>query len=143
MTESKRDATPPVLGLYDRLVSAEESQRIDALTDARMALTSAPTLAQRREHLLDQLTKRLPEILDAVSNPYDSNDDKARAELKLITHLLREARLSAKQEDTPTDLPAEPLRLLHALHEPDTPPVLPETGLRRPWIFTSARSVVV
>jgi hypothetical protein len=41
MTESKRDASQPMLGLYDRLVSAEESSWIDALTDARMALTSA------------------------------------------------------------------------------------------------------
>lgn len=140
MTESKRDASQPLLGLYDRLVSAEESSLIDTLTNARMALTSAPTLAQRREHLLDQLTKRLPELLDAVSSAQNTNDDKAHAELKLIAHLLREARLSAKQEDSQSDLPAEPLRLLHALHEPDTPPTLPETGLRRPWIFTSARN---
>ena len=86
MTESKRDASQPMLGLYDRLVSAEESSWIDALTDARMALTSAPTLAQRREHLLDQLTKRLPDLLDAVSSPHDSNDEKAVRLLAELTH---------------------------------------------------------
>ncbi|MFD2271508.1 hypothetical protein ACFS07_10995 [Undibacterium arcticum] len=37
-------------------------------------------------------------------------------------------------------LPAEPLRILRAVHAPDAVPTFPQTGLRRPWIFTSARS---
>jgi superfamily II DNA or RNA helicase/HKD family nuclease len=140
MTASKRSASQPQLGLYDRLVTTEEAALIEALAETGQVLTSTPTPAQRREHLLDQLTKRLPDLLDAVSSSQDNNDEKARAELKLIAHLLREARLSANQADAPVDLPAEPLRILHAVHEPHTPPPLPVTGLRRPSIFTSARS---
>lgn len=140
MTESKRPANQPILGLYDRLVSAEESSLVDALTSDDMALITSPTQAQRREYLLSHLAQRLPDLLDAVSAAQDSNDEKARAELKLIAHLLREARLTAKLPDASNELPGEPLRVLHAIHAPTTPPTLPETGLRRPWIFTSARS---
>lgn len=140
MTESKRPTDQPVFGLYDRLIYADESSLVDTLASDGMALTAIPTLAQRREHLLDHLMQRLPDLLDAVSAPQDNSDEKARAELKLISHLLREARLSAKLPDTSNELPAEPLRILQAIHAPNTPPALPETGLRRPWIFTSARS---
>jgi superfamily II DNA or RNA helicase/HKD family nuclease len=140
MTDSNRHAIQPILGLYDRLISVDESASIETLTEASMALIGTPSPAQRREHLLDLLTQRLPELLDAVSTAQDNNEDAARAELKLVAHLLREARLAAKQDESTVDLPREPLRVLRALHEPSAPPTLPETGLRRPWIFTSARS---
>lgn len=139
MTDSKRNSAIPISGLYERLVSDRESAEIGRLVASNMAVVSVPSQAQRREYLINELTAQLPELLDAISSPITGNNEQARAELKLIAHLLREARLCAKQESTVV-LPLEPLQLLHAVHEPNRSPNTPETGLRRPWIFTSARS---
>lgn len=127
------------LGLYERLVSEDESSILDELVATNRALISTPTKAQRREHLVDLLTSRLPELLDAVAGASKYDAEQASAELKLISHLLKEARLS-EGPNSALPLPAEPLRVLHALHEPHAVPLLPETGLRHPWLFTSARA---
>ncbi|MFA9217200.1 MAG: DUF3427 domain-containing protein [Sphingomonadaceae bacterium] len=139
MTESLRHITAPIHGLYERLVSDHEATSVTQLATANMALLSNPTQSQRREHLIDQLTDQLPELLDAISHPLTGNAEQAHAELTFIAHLIREARLWARQ-DTAATLPAEPLRLLQSVHAPNLTPIAPETGLRRPWIFTSARS---
>jgi superfamily II DNA or RNA helicase/HKD family nuclease len=139
MMDSKRNHTVPMHGLYERLISESEFSEVNKLAESNMALVSYPSQAQRREHLIDQLTAQLPELLDAISGPFEGNKEQASAELKLIAHLVREARLWAKQGNTAV-LPMEPLQILQAIHEPNAPPTAPETGLRRPWIFTSARS---
>ena len=131
MMVSNRNPAAPVHGLYERLVSEGEFAEVNRLTALHMALVSQPSQAQRREHLVAQLTAQLPELLDAISSPLVGNDEQARAELKLIAHLLREARLWAKQDSAPI-LPMEPLQLLHAIHEPNASPTAPETGLRHP-----------
>ncbi|NGZ88544.1 DEAD/DEAH box helicase family protein [Duganella aceris] len=126
-------------GLYDRLVSKAESAALDELANADQALIKPASQAQRREHLINELTSRLPELLDAASSDSEDKAEQSRTELKLIAHLLREAR-SGKEDNNDATLPAYPLRMLHALHQPNRAPVSPETGLRQPWIFTSARS---
>ncbi len=125
-------------GLYDRLVAEQESAELEALATQQRALIKPATAAQSRNHLIDELTARLPELLDAVASANQDKTAAAQAELQLIAHLLREARQQTSQAPIPT--PAFPLRILQALHQPDQAPQLPETGLRRPWIFTSARS---
>jgi superfamily II DNA or RNA helicase/HKD family nuclease len=126
-------------GLYDRLIYSDEASGIDGLIEANRALVSEPSKVQRREHLLGEITSRLPELLDDVASSEEGKAEQSRAELKLVAHLLREARLQAN-ESSELRTPAEPLRVLKALHAPNAPPMLPQTGLRRPWIFTSARS---
>lgn len=126
-------------GLYERLVYADEIDQLQALADAHCALVDQPTQAQRREHLIHEISSRLPELLDIVANVTEGHLEQARAELKLIAHLIREARLNANDDSEPRAL-ADPLRLLRALHSPNAVPSIPLTGLRRPWLFTSARS---
>lgn len=143
MTDSRAQnlLLPP--GLYERLVYADEAAQLDALASTHEALVGEPSPMQRREHLIHEITSRLPELLDDVSSASEGKIEQARAELKLIAGLLREARLQARpsvDSDANPRLPAEPLRLLKAVHAPNTPPMLPATGLTRPWIFTSARS---
>lgn len=127
------------MGLYERFVYADEAAQLDSLAHSQQALIGEPSASQRREHLIHEITSRLPELLDDVANVSESKIEQARAELKVIAHLLREARLQTNSSAN-LRLPAEPLRLLKALHPVSTPPVLPVTGLTRPWIFTSARS---
>lgn len=125
-------------GLYDRLIDEQEQAELTELAAANRALIKPASATQSREHLIDELTARLPELLDAVASASKDKVQQAQAELQLIAHLLREARQQAAQAVVAT--PAFPLQILQALHEPDQSPQLPETGLRRPWIFTSARS---
>lgn len=135
-----RPPTVPALphGLYERLVTSDEAERIDGLVKDQRAVVTQPTQAQRREHLLNMLTARLPELLDAVSAQSESAVDAARAEIELIAALMRQARLD---EVAPPGhaLPAEPLQLLRAIHPPAFAPASPQTGLRKPAIFTAAR----
>jgi superfamily II DNA or RNA helicase/HKD family nuclease len=126
-------------GLYERLVYDDEVDQLQALADAHCALVDQPTQAQRREHLIHEVSSRLPELLDIVANATEGRLEQSRAELKLIAHLIREARLNAN-DDSELRVLADPLRLLRALHPPNAVPSIPLTGLRRPWLFTSARS---
>jgi len=135
--ESKSKLLPQ--GLYERLVYADEVDQLQALADTHCALVDQPTQTQRREHLIHEVSSRLPELLDIVANATEGRIEQARAELKLIAHLIREARLNANDGSELRAL-ADPLRLLLALHPPNAVPSIPLTGLRRPWLFTSARS---
>ena len=135
--EPKHQRLP--LGLYDRLIYSDESIELNSLDEFNQALIEAPSEAQRREHLIYEITERLPELLDDIGLGSNKESEKAQAELKLIGHLLREGRLQTKNKSGDR-MPAEPLRILKALHNPNAPPALPLTGLRRPWLFTSARS---
>ncbi len=126
-------------GLYERLVYADEADQLASLAETHQALIDEPTAVQRREHLIHELTCRLPELLDEVASKAEGKAEQALAELKLIACLLREARIQTNTTVVQR-VPAEPLRVLRALHPPNAPPMLPMTGLRRPWIFTSARS---
>jgi hypothetical protein len=128
---------PLPLGFYERLVRNDEVSDIQALVNANSALISSPTKAQRREHLLDALTSRLVDILDNISGQ-KSITESEQAELKIIGGLLRDARQTAS--DDVDHLPAEPLAVLRAVHAPDAMLAFPETGLRRPAIFTAARN---
>ncbi len=126
-------------GLYDRLINQDEVAYLDSLAAVNGALIEQPSRTQRREHLIDAITSRLPELLDIVANGAEGNVAQSRAELQLIAHLLREAR-KLGGDDADLALPVEPLRVLRALHPPNAVPVLPQTGLRYPWLFTSART---
>src|SRR5437899_2968054 len=139
MAESKASAGNLPAGLYERLVYDDEAADLDAMAASHCAVIGLPSQAQRREHLIDEVTSRLPELLDAISSGSDGSAEQARAEVKLIAHMLREARLE-RSDKSDVQLPAEPLRILRAVHAPDAVPTFPQTGLRRPWIFTSARS---
>ena len=126
-------------GLYDRLIYENESEEISALADASRVQWGPLSAVQSREYLIEELAARLPALLDDLATEGDDRAGKARSEVKLIAHLLREARLQAVHSDR---LPVlqEPLKVLRAIHPPDAPPILPVTGLRRPWLFTSARN---
>lgn len=126
-------------GLYDRLIYEGERDEISALANASRVQRGVPSVAQSREYLIEELSARLPALLDDLATDIDDRAEKARAEIKLIAHLLREARIQANRGDS---LPAllEPLQILQAVHQPGTPPTIPVTGLRRPWLFTSARN---
>lgn len=136
MSESKRTLAS---GLYDRLVYEDELPTIQQLMESGSVSISEPSSTARRELLIEEISARLPELLEEVSSPIEGQAAQARAELQFMANLLRKAREDARSS-SPIRLVAEPPQVLRAIHTPNNPPPYPETGLRRPWLFTSARA---
>ncbi|MCY7304804.1 MAG: DUF3427 domain-containing protein [Rhodoferax sp.] len=123
-------------GLYDRLVYQDEVGEITSLSGQHRALVAAPTAHQRREQFISELVHRLPELLDAAAAGQPDASEKARAELELIRQLLIQLRPKGQDERSL----AMPPQLLKSVHAPNADVAMPATGLRHPWLFTSARS---
>lgn len=126
-------------GIYERLVREGEEAEISRLEAEGRAWVDGVPESARRDLLLDDLAARVPELLDVVASSTADKSEQARNELRLIAQMLRAARESTT-EHSPAPLPAADLRLLRAVHEPQIRPVLPRTGLKRPWLFTSGKS---
>lgn len=125
-------------GIYERLVREGEEAEVNRLVDEGRAWVDGVPEALRRDMLLDDLASRIPELLDIAASASDDKAEQARSELRLIAQMLRAAR-DANPTEGLAPLPAADLRLLRAVHEPQIRPVLPRTGLKRPWLFTSGR----
>jgi len=126
-------------GLYDRLIHEDEIAEINRLIHEGRASVQTPSFIENREYLLAELMKRLPELLDEISSSKENNLEKAQAELKLISILLKNARLESKAE-LETDFIADPPQILRSIHESNMPGIFPITGLRTPCLFSSSRS---
>ncbi|MEO8117935.1 MAG: DUF3427 domain-containing protein [Rhodoferax sp.] len=123
-------------GLYDRLVYEDEIGELTSLSGQHRALFSAPTSHQRREQFIAELVHRLPELLDAASSGLTDASEKAKAEIELIRQLLMKLRPRGEDQR----LLAMPPQLLKSVHAPNADINFPTTGLRHPWLFTSARA---
>ena len=126
-------------GLYDRLILNAELAEINHLIDEGRATVQTPSFVENREYLLTELMNRLPELLDEISLSKDSSSDKNQAEIKLISTLLKNARIEEKAE-LETNFIAQPPQVLRSIHEPNMPGIFPITDLRTPWLFSSSRS---
>lgn len=126
-------------GLYDRLIYQNELEEINDLVTCGLATTVSPSRIQLREYLLNDLIKRIPELLDALANSDQSESDAAQSELQFISQLIKRARIEAKAE-TDTDFLVDPPRLLKSIHGINQAGTYPLTGLISPWLFSSSKS---
>lgn len=126
-------------GIYERLVAESEIDEIRSLQAQQMAWVSHPDKSQRRQLLVDAFASAIPDLLDAVAGGTDEEAEAARLELQVIAGLFRSARQFAPDSEA-GPVPAGDLLVLHAVHEPGLRPAIPSTGLRQPWLFTSARN---
>ena len=125
-------------GIYERLVREDENDDLRTLESEGRAWLETPSENQRHRLLIDEFTAHIPELLDAVASGSQQDSEAARLELKLIAELLRAARSCVPETKLPSP-PSTDVRVLHAVHEPNLRPVIPRTGLRQPWLFTSAK----
>jgi superfamily II DNA or RNA helicase/HKD family nuclease len=125
------------LGIYQRLVREGEWDEIQRLEREGRAWTDVPGETERRQLLADEFAARVPELLDAAASGSEQEAEAARRELKLMAALMQAARSSVPASALP--LPSAEVRVLRAIHEPSLRPTLPRTGLRHPWLFTSAK----
>ena len=125
-------------GIYERLVREGEEAELQQLEAAGRAWVDGVSESERRDLLLDDLASRIPELLDRAASSSGDEVEQAQSELRVIAKMLRAARDGAG-DDLVAPLPASALRLLRAIHEPQIRPVLPRTGLSKPWLFTSGK----
>ncbi len=127
-------------GLYDRLayeVEIEELQRLNARGEA--SLSEGLPIETNRQYLLDELIDRIPALLDQLSNGDQPDSIKSKVELKFITELLKAIRTTDTIGlDSP--LIASPPVVIRSVHEANVELPYPQTGLRKPWLFSSSRS---
>jgi superfamily II DNA or RNA helicase/HKD family nuclease len=128
----------PQQGIYERLVREDEYDDLRRLESENRVWLEIPSAAQRRHLLIDEFTAHIPELLDAVASGSDQDSETARRELKLMADLLRATRSSVPDSKLPS-MTASDVLVLHAVHEPNLRPIFPRTGLRQPWLFTSAK----
>lgn len=124
-------------GLYDRLIYDDEVSALAGLAGQHRALLAAPTTQQRREQFIDELLQCLPELLDAVAAGGADASEKAKLEIEFIRRLLVMMRTDTVQ---PWRRLATPPQRLKSIHAPNAEVAYPATGLRHPWLFTSAKS---
>ena len=128
----------PQYGIYERLVREDEYDDLKRLESEGRVWLEMPSATQRRHLLIDEFTAHIPELLDAVTSGSDQDSEFARRELKLMADLLRATRSCVPDTQLPA-LPSSDVLVLHAVHEPNLRPAFPRTGLRQPWLFTSAK----
>jgi superfamily II DNA or RNA helicase/HKD family nuclease len=125
---------PP--GLYDQVVT-------EAV--ARMLESAAPARGEIRPMDPDEAAHRLAEVLGAelrriLVDAEGTASERLRTQLALVNDLLRELRSRMTTDSADLVEVASPTRVLQAIHpEATAPPVLPETGLAAPWLFTAGR----
>lgn len=126
------------LGIYERLVREGEEAEVEKLESEGRAWVTSVSASTLRDLLVDEISSRVPELLDIVASAAADEAERARMELQLIAKMLRAAREEYPAEGA-APLPVRDLRFLRAVHEPQIRPVLPSTGLNRPWLFTSGK----
>ncbi len=123
-------------GLYDALITDANAVRVADAGSA--AHVEDVTSSDATSHLLDLMANTLSRLLvTAAARP----DDSLQKQLELVVGLLAHLRtVSRSDPDSVIALPQIPPRRLKAVRAGGDPVLLPETGLRAPWLFTAAKA---
>lgn len=125
-------------GFYERLVREDELEQITQLETEGRAWLERPSDNQRRQVLIDDFVGRIPDLLDTITSGTQEQKEIAKLELKMLAEMLRSVRVHGNETNLDS-LPSAQLKILKAIHEPNLRPTLPITGLKQPWLFTSAK----
>ncbi len=130
------------LGLYDQIVTEALARQIESVSGLAAQVDDLHD-GEATGLLVDALSRTLANILDELSG---SATDRLTAQLTMVNDLLRSIRARTAQTE-PTPAPhgdeciAAPPRRLRAIHTRGTSaPLLPDTGLAQPWLFTASKS---
>lgn len=122
-------------GLYDRLLTREILEEVQALLHEDRASGREIHAEERRRRLADLVAGELVGLLDGLKG---EDDARATAELAIVTRVLAGLRQALPGEMAPV-LPL-PARVLTAVHRRTPRPTPPVTGLAEAWLFTAGRS---
>lgn len=123
-------------GLYDRLLTESLRDALASVAEDRSRTLKGPSTEDASERLVEVITSQLGRILDDL--PGDGQE-KIQRQLALANAVLLHARQHLDGHDSRGDALVEPLQLLQAVHRHSSAPVLPDTGLALPWLFTAGK----
>ena len=123
-------------GLYDQVLSEELWSALSKTTDENSRTLKALSSEDVSERLADVLARQLVRILDDLGG---EGHDKLQRQLDLVNSILIDVRHRLGNAGNQIDTLSAPLQLLSAIHRHSPPPVLPDTGLAFPWLFTAGK----
>lgn len=123
-------------GIYDQVLTDAVFAALSQATadDTRKVIPIQPDDAPAR--LADVLAQQLVRILDDLAG---SGQEKLQRQLELVNAILVTTRQRLGRSGDAIDTIRAPLELLNSVHRHASVPVLPETGLAAPWLFTAGK----
>lgn len=123
-------------GLYDQLITqtlwnlVTQTTTDEARTLQPLAVEDAPG------RLADVIAHQLAQILDDLNG---DGAEKLQRQLELANAVLINLYQRLGNNTGNMNALVSPLRILHAIHRQSPNPVIPETGLASPWLFTAGK----
>lgn len=123
-------------GLYDLVMSQAFAAALSRATvESGRTIESLPA-SGAPERLAEALVRQLVRILDDLGG---EGQEKIQRQLELVNSVLVDFRQRLGSAGEYVDLLATPPQLLQSVHRQSAPPVLPDTGLAVPWLFTAGK----
>ena len=123
-------------GLYDQVLSEAQWCALAKTTDENGRTLEPLSPEDIPERLADVLARQLAQILDDLEG---DGQDKLQRQLELVNSILLDVRHRLGNAGNQIDTLSAPLQLLSAIHRHSPPPLLPDTGLAFPWLFTAGK----
>lgn len=123
-------------GLYDTLLTQTLWSELLRVTDEHQRNLELLTVQDAPERLAEVLASQLARILADISG---EGPEKLQRQLELVNSILIDVRHRLAKAGNRVDVLPAPLQLLHAIHRRSSTPVLPDTGLALPWLFTAGK----
>ncbi|MGB7989209.1 MAG: DUF3427 domain-containing protein [Candidatus Methylophosphatis roskildensis] len=123
-------------GLYDQLLTEVLWKSVSQTTGEHGRTLKPLTAEDAPERLANAIASQLTRILDDLSG---DGQEKLQRQLELVNAILIDIRQRFGGNGDRIDAIANPLQLLQAIHAHSHAPVLPDTGLALPWLFTAGK----
>lgn len=123
-------------GLYDQVLTDALWEAITGATNETGRTLKPLTAEDAPERLAEALASQLTRILDDLGG---DGPEKLQRQLELVNSILIDVRQRLGKIGDRIGAFASPLQLLHAVHRHSPTPVLPDTGLALPWLFTAGK----
>lgn len=123
-------------GLYDQLITDALARQLEGFDESELSKDNL-TATELGPHLQDLVARSLARVLDDL----DTGDDSVKAQqLALVNEVLVDLRKRLSHDKERVDSLPAAARRLRAVHAQGAEaPLLPDTGLAEPWLFTAAK----